>query len=85
MNKYAALCTAALVILSSAAIAGADVDGEAVESFEANGETYYVHETGIYQESNALDGLQLEGGHTSHNGEHVKYQPDERVSPALAP
>lgn len=80
MNKYAALCTAALVILSSAAVAGADADGEAVESFEVGDDKYYVHESGLYKETNGFDGLQLDGGTTS---EAEDYGPDERVENTL--
>lgn len=80
LNKYVALCTAALVLLSSAAVAGADNGDEEIQSFEADGETYYIHESGLYKETNGIDHLQLDGGMASE-----KFGPDEKVSPSVGP
>lgn len=76
LNKYIALCTAALVVLSSAAVVGADGGHEEIQSFEADGETYYVHQSGLYKETNGIKHLQLDGGMASES-----FEPDERVSP----
>lgn len=80
LNKYVALCTAALAILSSAAVAGADGDHEEVQSFEVDGTTYYIHDSGLYEETNGIEHLQLEGGMASQ-----PFDADEKVSPTLGP
>lgn len=87
MNKYAALCTAALVVLSVSAVAGANAakDGM-IKEFEANGDTYYLHESGLYKETNDVAGLQLESGTTlDEDNEPREFEPDKRVEETLAP
>lgn len=86
VNKYAALFAAALAILSSAAVAGADKsDDGVIQEFEANGDHYYIHEDGIYKETNGWNDLQLEEYETYKDGQKHVVEPDKRADDLLAP